>query len=138
MDQTSASASKPGPSNQAANLDPPHPRQPTSVEAMEVDYGPARLGANQPHHDNTLDQPSSLSNELTKVASARLKKHSHSQKAETEPRSASDQYSGESDEPLVVSSRPKKHADRSKHKVRSRYVFIFRGGSVLCTQTQVF
>ena len=43
-------------------------------------------------------------------------------KHDTEPRSASDQYSGQSDEPRVASSRPKKHADRSKHKVRSRYV----------------
>ena len=46
MDQTSASASKPGPSNQA----------------VEVDYGPALppcLGADQPH-ENASDQPSSL------------------------------------------------------------------------------
>ena len=44
MDQTSASATKPGTSSQAVNLDPPHPRpRPTSqsAEAMEVDYGPA-------------------------------------------------------------------------------------------------
>ena len=37
VDQTSASASKPGPLNQAVNLDPPHPRPQTtshSVEAM--------------------------------------------------------------------------------------------------------
>ena len=129
LDQTSALASKPGPSNQAVNLDPPHPRpRPTShsVEAMEVDYGPTlspRLGADQPHHDNTSDQPSSLSNEPTKVTSARPKKHSHSyKKHDTEPRSTSDQCSGQSDEPRVASSRPKKHADRSKHKVRSRYV----------------
>ena len=52
---------RPGPSNQAVNLDPPHPRpRPTShsVEAMEFDYGPAlppRLGADQPHHDNASD-----------------------------------------------------------------------------------
>ena len=128
VDQTSNSASKPGPSNQAVNLDPPHPRpRPTShsAEAMEADYGPAlppRLGADKPH-DNASDQPSSLSDEPTKVASARPKKHSHSHKKhDTEPRSASDQYSGQSDEPQVASSRPKKHADRSKHKVRSRYV----------------
>ena len=57
------------------------------------------------------------------MTSARPKKHSHSHKKhDTEPRSASDQYSGQSDEPRVASSRPKKHADRSKHKVRSRYV----------------
>ena len=60
MDQIPASASKPGPSSKAVNLDPPHPRPwPTShsAEAMEVDYGPApppHLGADQPH-DNALD-----------------------------------------------------------------------------------
>ena len=57
------------------------------------------------------------------MASARPKKHGHSHKThDTEPRSTSDQYSGQSDEPLVASSRSKKHADRSKHKVRSSYV----------------
>ena len=129
VDQTSASATKLGPSNQAVTLDPPHPRpRPTShsVEAMEVDYGPSlppRLGADQSQHDNASDQHSGLSDEPTKVASARPKKHSHSHKKhDIEPRSASDQYSGQSDEPRVASSRHKKHADRSKRKVRSRYV----------------
>ena len=129
MDQTSASDSKPGPSNQAVTLDSPHLRpRPTShsVEAMEVDYGPSlppRLGVDQTQHDNASDQHSSLSDEPTKLESARPKKHSHSHKKhDIEPRSASDQYSGQSDEPRVASSRPKKHADRSKHKVRSRYV----------------
>ena len=52
-----------------------------------------------------------------------LKKHSHSHKRhDTEPRPASDQYSGQSEEPWVASARPKKHADKSKYKVRSRYV----------------
>ena len=83
---------------------------------------PPRLVADHPH-DNSLDQPSSLPDEPSKVVSARPKKHSHShQKHDTDPRSASDQYSGQSEEPRVASSRPKKHADRSKHKVRSRYV----------------
>ena len=126
VDQTSASASKPGTSSQAVNLDPPHLRpRPTSqsAEAMEVDYGPAlppRLGADHPH-DNASDQLSSLSYAPSKVALARTRKHSH-KKHDTEPRSASDQYSGQSEEPRVASSRPKKHADRSKHKVRSRCV----------------
>ena len=50
VDQTSTSASKPGPLKQTVNLDPTPPRpQPTShtVEAMEVNYGPSlppRLG----------------------------------------------------------------------------------------------
>ena len=120
---------QPGPSNQAVTLDPPAPRpRPTShsVESMEVDYGPSlppRLGVDQSQHDNASDQHSGLSDEPTRMASARPKKHSHSHKKhDTEPRSTSDQYSGQSDEPRVASSRPKKHADRSKHKVRSRYV----------------
>ena len=37
-------------------------------------------------------------------------------------RSASDQYYDESDEPRISSSKPKKHADKNRHKVRSRYV----------------
>ena len=62
MDQTSASASKPRPSQAAINLDPPPPRQPlttSNVEQMEVDYGPAlppHLGAD---HHNASDQLSS-------------------------------------------------------------------------------
>ena len=105
VDQTSASTSKTGPSSQAVNLDPPHPRpRPTShsAEAMEVEYGPAlppRLGADQPH-DNASDQPSSLSsllrwNWLGPKSILTHKKHA------TEPRSASDQYSDQSDEPWV-------------------------------------
>ena len=80
VDQTSASACKPGPSNQAVNLDLPPPRpRPTShsIEEMEVDYGPAlppRLGAD---HHNALDQHSGLSEEPPKKASDRPKKHSH-------------------------------------------------------------
>ena len=106
VDQTSASASasKPGPSNLAVNLDLPPPRpRPTSpsVEAMEINYGPSlppRLGADRSQHDNASDQHSGLSNEPTRVASARPKKHSHfHKKHDTEPRSASDQYSGQSD-----------------------------------------
>ena len=58
-----------------------------------MDYGPTllpRLGADQPQHDNASDQPSSLSDEPTKVASARPKNHSHSHKKhDTEPRSIS-------------------------------------------------
>ena len=128
VDQTSASASKPDPPNQVVTLDPPPPRpQPTSlsVEAMEVDCGPSlppRLGADQSQHQNASDQHSGLSHEPNRAASARPKKHPHSHKNhDIEPRSTSDQYSGQSNEPRVASSRPK-HADRSKHKVRFRYV----------------
>ena len=90
---------------------------------MEVDYGPTLppcLGAD---HQNASDQHSGLAEVPSKVASVRPKKHSHSHKKhDIDARSASDQYTGESDEPLFSSSKPKKHADKSKHKVRSRYV----------------
>ena len=75
-----------------------------------MDYGPSlppRLGGVQ-SQVNASDQYSSLSDEPSKVASVRPKKHSHSHKKhDTDPRSASDQYSGHSDEPRVASSRPK-------------------------------
>ena len=75
MDQTSAS--KPGPSQAAVNLDLPPVRQPraaSNVEQMEVDYGPAlppHLGAD---HHMTSEQPSSPSEEPSKKASDRPKK----------------------------------------------------------------
>ena len=83
VDQTSASASKPGPSTSAVYLDPPPPRPRTTshVEEMEVDYGPAlppHLGSDL---HNALDQNSNGSEEHSKKASDRPKKHSLSQKA---------------------------------------------------------
>ena len=112
VDQTSTSASKPGPSNSAVNLDLPPPRPwPTShVEEMEVDYGPAlppRLGTG--HHDAS-DQHCSPSEEPSKKASDRPKKHSHSHKRhDVDPRSTSDQYYDESDEPRMSSSKSPKN-----------------------------
>ena len=76
VDQTSASASKPGTSQTAVNLDLPPPRQPrtaSNVEQMEVDYGPALppyLGAD---HHNVSNQPSSPSEEPSKKALDRPK-----------------------------------------------------------------
>ena len=105
VDQTSAS--KPGTSQAAVNLDLPSPRQPrttSNVEKMEVDYGPAlppQLGAD---HHMTSDQPSSPTEEPSKKGSVRPKKHSHT-KHDVDPRSASDQYNDESDEPRIASSK---------------------------------
>ena len=88
-----------------------------------MDYGPAlppRLGAD---HHNASDQHSGLSEEPSKQASDRPKKHSHPHKRhDIKLRPASDQYTDESNEPRISSSEPKKHADKSKHKVRSRYM----------------
>ena len=69
VDQTSASASKPGTSSAATNLDLPPPRPPrttSNVEQMEVDYDPAlppHLGAD---HHQASDLPSSASEEPSK------------------------------------------------------------------------
>ena len=99
VDQTSTSASKPGSSKQTENMDPTRPRPQPSFhpdEAMEVDlYGPPlppRLGDDHSMHDS-------------------------------DPRHFSDEHSGQSREPSrMVSARPKKHADKRKQKVRSRYL----------------
>ena len=90
---------------------------------MEVDYGPTlppHLGAD---HHVTSDQPCSPAEEPSKKASVRPKTHSYSHKRHVvDPRSSSDQLTDESDEPRIASSRSKKHADKRKHKVRSRYL----------------
>ena len=105
VDQTSASASKPGPSTSAVNLDlpPPRPRTTSHVEEMEVDYCPAlppRLGSDF-HYAS--DQNSNASEEPSRKASDRSKKHSHS-RHEVEP----SQYYEEFYEPRMSSSKPKK------------------------------
>ena len=126
VDQISASASKPGTSQAAVNLDLPPPRHPwttSNVEQMEVDYGPAlspHLGGD---HHQASDQLSSPSEEPSKKALNRPSKHSHShRKHDVDPRFASDQYNDQSNQPRISSSKSKKHADKSKHKLRSRYV----------------
>ena len=84
VDQTSASASKPGPSQAAVNLDLPPLRQSrtaSNVEQMEVNYGPALPPHLCADHHNASDQLSSPSEEPSKKASDRPKKHSLSQKA---------------------------------------------------------
>ena len=78
VDQTPASASEPGPSTSAVNLDlpPPRPRTTSHVEEMEVDYGPAlppRLGSDR---HNAWDRNSNASEEPSKKVSDRPKKHS--------------------------------------------------------------
>ena len=62
VDQTSASATKPGP----LNLDLRPPRQPwtaSNVEQMELDYGPALPPYLSADHHNASDQLSSPSEE---------------------------------------------------------------------------
>ena len=70
VDQTSASASKPGPSSSAVNLDllPPRPWPTSHVEEMEVDCGPALPPSLSADHHNTSDQHSSPPEEPSKKA----------------------------------------------------------------------
>ena len=78
VDQTSASASKPGPSN--TRLDPPRTN---AVESMDVDYGPAlppRLDSHSSHVDDTSGQHLSSVDEPSRLSSAKPKKCSHSLK----------------------------------------------------------
>ena len=120
VDQTSASASKPGPSN--TRLDPPSTNP---VESMDIDCGPALL----PHLDShsRVDDASghnvSSVEEPWRLPSAQPKKSSHSFKQYVvAPSSAWDHYSDHSNEPRPAPSRAKKRTDKSKHKSRSRYL----------------
>ena len=107
VDQTSAS--KLGTSQAAVNLDLPPPRQPwttSNVEQMQVDYGPALSPHLSADHHIASDQLSRPSEEPSKKALDRHKKHSHShRKHDVEPWSASDQYNDESDEPWMSPSK---------------------------------
>ena len=125
VDQTSFSASKPGTSSTAVNLDlsPPRHRNNIETEDMDVDYGPALPARLVPDPHDTSDQYVATSELPPKKVSDKPKKHSHSRsRHEIESRSASDQSNEESDEPRIPSTKPKKHSDKSKHKSRSRYV----------------
>ena len=125
VDQTSVSASKPGTSRTAVNLNllPPRHRTTIQTEDMDVDYGPALPPCLRSDPHNASDQNASASEEPSKKDSDRPTKHCHSHsRHEVESRSASDQFNEESDESWIPSTKPKKHSDKSKHKTRSRYV----------------
>ena len=101
VDQTSFSASKPGTSSTAVNLDLPPPRHRTNIQTkdMDVDYGPALPPRLVPDPHNTSDQYVATSELPPKKVSDKPKKHSHSRsRHEIESRSASDQSNEESDE----------------------------------------
>ena len=73
-----------------------------------MDYGPALPPHLSADHHNASDQNSSPSKEPSKKASDRPKKHFHTHKKhDVEPRSASDQYYDESDEPRISFLNPK-------------------------------
>ena len=118
VDQISASASKPGPSN--TRLDPPST---STVESMDIDYGPALPPGLDSH--TRIDDASGINEEPLRLPSAQPKKSSHSFKQyDVAPSSALDHYSDHSDEPRPAPSRAraKTHTDKSKHKSRSRYL----------------
>ena len=107
--QTSASAFKPGTS--VVNLDLPPPRHSTNLptEDMDVDYGPALPPGLGSDHQNFSDQNSYASEVPSKKASDGHKRHSHShRKHDIGPRSASDQYPDESDQPWMSPTKPQK------------------------------
>ena len=122
VDQTSSSASKPKPSD-SKNLDP---LKTSAVELMDVDYGPdlpSRLDSYDSRVDDASGHPLNSVEEPSRVASTKPKKSSHSHKHyDVVPSSGSDHYSDPSDDLQPVSSRPKKHSDKSKHKSRSRFL----------------
>ena len=120
VDQISASASKPGPSN--TRLDPPSTN---TVESMDIDYGPALPPCLDSHGrvDDTSAFNVSAVEEPSRLPSAQPKETYHSSKQyAVASSSASDHYSDHSDEPRPAPSRAKKHTDESKHKSRSRYL----------------
>ena len=101
VDQTSASASKPGPSN--TRLDPPSTN---TVESMDIDYGPALPDRLDSHSrvDDALGINVSSVKEPSRLPSAQPKKsHSFKQYA-VALSSASDHYSDHSDEPWPAPS----------------------------------
>ena len=116
VDQTSASASKPGPSN--THLDPPSSNP---VESMDVDYGPAlppSLDSHSSRVDDASGQHLSSVEEPSRLSSAKPKKPSHSLKQyDVVLSSASDHYSYQSDDPQPVPSRAKKHTDKIKTQI---------------------
>ena len=88
-----------------------------------MDYGPALPPGPGSDHQNFSDQNSNASEVPSKRASDGHKRHSHShRKHDVGPRCASDQYSDESHQPRMSFTKPKKHADKSRYKSRSRYV----------------
>ena len=125
VDQTSASASKPGPSNTRLDPPPPPPPSTNTVESMDIDYGPALPPRLDSH--SRIDDASGINVNSVKVPSrlpsAQPKKSSHSFKQYVvAPSSVSDHYSDHSDEPRPAPSRANKHTDKSRHKSRSRYL----------------
>ena len=125
VDQTSASDSKHVPSNSAVNLDlpPPGPRTTSHVEEMEVDYGPALPPHLSSDLHNASDQNSNASEEPSKKASDRPKNTLSLTKGMRLNRGLP--RINTMMNPMNLGFHPlnpKKHADKSTHKVRSRYV----------------
>ena len=92
LDQSSTSASKPGPSKQSDNL-PPNTQSERTVEAMELDvYGPSlppRFGDAQSEHGPNpnygSDHHSDISEQPEQVCSSRAKKHLDKRNTRFEP-----------------------------------------------------
>ena len=120
VDQTSTSASKPGPSVSKDSV--PRCCETTPHEEMEMDYGPALPPRLVPGHTQPSDISSSAAEVPSKKVSAKCKKHLHSHRKPTSDEGpVSDLYCEDSEEPCFSSTKPKKLSDKSRHKGRSRY-----------------
>ena len=124
MDQTSSSAHKPN-SSSSKNLDKPS-KSSSAVESMEVEYGPDLPPRLNPYDSRIVEasvQVCSLAEEPSRVASTKPKQSSHTSRPYVvDPSSASDHYSDYSNDPQSAPSRPKKHSDKSKYKLRARFL----------------
>ena len=93
---------------------------------MEVEYGPdlpPRLDSYSSRLDDDSGQVRSCAEDPSQVASTKPKQAAHSSRYHVvDPSSASDHYSDYSIDPQPAPSRPKKHSDKSKHKLRSRFL----------------
>ena len=106
VNQTSASASKAGPSNTCLD-----PSSSNPVESMDVDYGPAlppRLNSHPSRLNDASGQHLSSVEEPLRLSSTKPKQSSHSLKQyDVVPSSASDHYSDQSDDPRLFLAEPR-------------------------------
>ena len=124
VDQTSSSSAT---KTNAPSKDLDKPSKASSaIEFMEVEYGPdlpPRLDSYSSHLEDNSGQLRSSVEDPSQVASTKPKQAVHSSKYHVvDPSSASDHYSDYSIDPQPSPSRPKKHSNKSKHKLRSRFL----------------
>ena len=124
VDQTSSSSAAKT-NTPSKDLDKPS-KASSAIESMEVEYGPDLPPCHDSYSSRLEDdwgQVRSSAEDTSKVASTKPKQVSHSSRYHVvDPSSASDHYSDYSNDPQPAPSRPKKHSDKSKHKLRARFL----------------